>query len=308
MSQQIQICLPDSDVNATAGLLEDEAPNASDLLWSILKTPLTARAVHAIYAGPAVLVSIPERHGEPRGGQIPVENETERPRPGNVLLLPPAEDGDEDIWGEPGGEPGVTLAIFYGDQGRPFTPSGWQPGVVVAHVTEGLDDLREACRKVRFEGRQRISVARDVSGGEVPEVVISSDGASLGNPGPAGAGFVITTPDGRLVHEGAIPLEPATVNVAEYRALIGGLLEARKLGARRVKAYMDSQLVVRQLTGEYRVKARGLRPLHKWASDIISDFESFVCEHVPREENEQADELAGQAARRSKEQQGTNGA
>jgi len=302
MSQQIEITFLENDASATVELLDDDAPEASRLLWQILETPLIGRAVHAIYAGPAVLVQIPERHGEPKGGQIPVENETQHPAPGDIMLLPPADDESEDIWGEPGTEAGVTLAIFYGDQGRPFSPSGWQPGVVVGKVTKGLGSLREACRKVRFGGAQRICVAREACEEKVTDVVLNSDGASLGNPGPAGAGFVIKSRAGRVLAEGSVPLEPTTVNVAEYRGLIDGLLKAQRLGARRVHALMDSQLVVRQLSGEYRVKAKNLRPLYQWASKLISSFDAFKCEHVPREQNARADELAGEAAKRSKEQ------
>ncbi|MFW6437920.1 MAG: DUF3830 family protein [Armatimonadota bacterium] len=302
MSQEIEITFLENDATATVNLLEDAAPQASRLLWQILETPMIGRAVHAIYAGPAVLVHIPERHGEPRGGQIPVENESQHPEPGDIMLLPPADDEAEDIWGEPGTESGVTLAIFYGDQGRPFSPSGWQPGVVVGKVTKGLGALRETCRNVRFEGAQRICIAREECAENVTDVIMHSDGASLGNPGPAGAGFVIKSPAGRTLAEGSVPLEPTTVNVAEYRGLIDGLLEAQRLGARKVLARMDSQLIVRQLTGEYRVKAEHLRPLYQWASKLISSFDAFKCEHVPREENERADELAGKAAQRSKEQ------
>ncbi len=302
MSREVEITFLEGDAAATAVLLDDAAPAASELVWRILKTPIVARAVHAIYAGPAVLMHIPERHGEPKGGQIPVENETQHPEPGDILLLPPADDTAEDIWGEPGSEPGVTLAVFYGDKGRPFSPSGWQPGVVVGKVSEGLGSLREACRRIRFEGGQRICIAREQCVERVTDVVLHSDGASLGNPGPAGAGFVIKSRAGRTLAEGSVPLEPTTVNVAEYRGLIDGLLEAQRLGARRVHALMDSQLIVRQLTGEYRVKAENLRPLYQWASKIISSFDAFKCEHVPREKNERADELAGEAAKRSKEQ------
>ncbi|MGI5816717.1 MAG: DUF3830 family protein [Armatimonadota bacterium] len=301
MSRQIEITFLETDASAEVSLLDEDAPEAAELLWRVLETPLVARAVHAIYAGPAVLVSIPERHGEPRGGQIPVENETQHPEPGDILLLPPADDPAEDIWGEPGQDGGVTVAIFYGDQGRPFSPSGWQPGVVVGKVTAGLGALREACRSVRFEGAQRVCLAREACAEKIDEVVMHSDGASLGNPGPAGAGFVIKTPAGRLLAEGSVPLEPTTVNVAEYRGLIDGLLEAQRLGARKVHALMDSELVVRQLTGEYRVKAENLRPLYQWASKLISSFDAFTCEHVPREKNQRADELAGEAAKRSKE-------
>jgi ribonuclease HI len=303
MSRRIEISFTDRSATAAVDLLEDDAPTASELVWALLETPLTTRAVHAIYAGPAVLIGIPDSDDHLSSGEIPVENETQHPEPGDVLLLPPADDAGEDIWGEPGAEPGLTLAIFYGNQGRPFSPSGWQPGIVVGKVSKGTGPVREACRATRFEGAERVCVAREACPGEVSEVVMYSDGASLGNPGPAGAGFVIEAPDGRELSRGSVPLGVQTVNVAEYRALIDGLLEAQRLGVRKVHALMDSQLVVRQLTGEYRVKAENLRPLYQWASKLISSFEEFSCEHVSREHNERADELAGEGARRSKEQQ-----
>jgi ribonuclease HI len=129
-----------------------------------------------------------------------------------------------------------------------------------------------------------------------------SDGASLGNPGPAGAGFLIQTPDGRPLAEGSIPLAPTTVNEAEYGGLIAGLAEARRIGIGRLHAKMDSQLVCKQLSGEYRVKAANLRPLYEKATRLIGRFDDFRCSHLPREENERADALAGAAAKRSKEQ------
>ena len=301
MSQEIQISFPDLETTATVRLLTDEAPDAAEMLWGMLQTPLTTRAVHAIYAGPAVLVEIPERHGEPRGGQIPIENETQHPEPGDILLLPAADDPAEDLWGEPGDSGGVTIAIFYGDGGRPFWPSGNQPGALVAKVTEGLAALRVTCRAARFEGAQRVTIAREGASAPTEEVIIHSDGASLGNPGPAGAGFVIEAPDGRVLAEGSNPMPPSTVNVAEYQALIDGLEKARELGAKHVRMLMDSELIVRQLSGRYRVKSEGLRPLFKRASALIATFERFECRHVPREQNARADALAGEAAKRSKE-------
>ncbi len=307
MSREIQISFPDLETTATVRLLDDEAPQGAEMLWNILQTPLTTRAVHAIYAGPAVLVEIPARHGEPRGGQIPIEGETQHPEPGDILLLPPADDPAEDLWGEPGDDGGVTIAVFYGDGGRPFWPSGNQPGALVGKVVEGLDALRVTCRAARFEGAQRVCIGRVGSPQQVEEVIMHSDGASLGNPGPAGAGFVIETPAGQVLAEGSVPLPPTTANVAEYRALIDGLQKAQELGAKGVRALMDSELVVRQLTGRYRVKSEGLRPLYQRASGLIATFERFECRHVPREQNARADELAGKAAKRSKERHRKNG-
>lgn len=304
MSQQIQVTFREHETTAVAQLQASEAPGASELVWQMLETPFVGCAVHAMYAGPAVLVGIPERHGEPRGGQIPVENETNHPEPGDLLLIPhtPDEDGMSAD-----GAKSVTLAIFYGEGGRPFTPSGWQPGVVVAKVTQGFDQLRDLCRRIRYEGAMEVSLGREELPGTVTEALLYADGASLGNPGPAGAGFVILTGDGRPVAEGSVPLKPTTVNVAEYYALIAGLREAHRLGITKLDARLDSQLVCRQLSGRYRVKARNLQPLYQEVRKLASGFDRFTCVHLPREQNERADALAGAAARRSKERHANEG-
>ena len=133
------------------------------------------------------------------------------------------------------------------------------------------------------------------------DVLVHIDGGARGNPGPAGAGFVLTTMDGETLAEGSIPLEPTTVNVAEYRALIAGLAEAKRKGLRRLKVRLDSELVCRQLSGEYRVKSPALRKLFDWAQKLMSGFEEVTWEHVPREQNTRADALAAAASAKSKE-------
>jgi len=305
MSREIQFRFGHLDCGFRIALDCEHAPQAAEMLWGLTQTPFVTRAVHAIYAGPAVLVALPPRHGEPRGGQVPIEYEVERPEPGDVLLLPPAEDAEEDIWGEPGQEEGATLAIFYGRKGRPFAPSGWQPAARVGRVVGELGALREACRAVRFEGAAELSVAHvGEEAGEIRSAVLYTDGASLGNPGPAGAGFVLTGGDERVLAEGSVPLEPTTVNVAEYRALVAGLQEALRLGVRRLELRMDSELVIKQLKGQYKVKAKPLVPIFIEAKRLTAQFEEFACRHVPREQNQRADELAGAAARRMKELRG----
>ncbi len=132
-------------------------------------------------------------------------------------------------------------------------------------------------------------------------LVLHTDGASLGNPGPAGAGFVLLEDDGEVVREGSIPLGVATNNVAEYKALIAGLNEAAALGARRLTVRSDSELMIKQLRGEYRVKTPHLRPLYEWAVKLARRFEQVRWEHVRRESNTVADDLAGAAAKRSRE-------
>ena len=127
------------------------------------------------------------------------------------------------------------------------------------------------------------------------QVVVQADGGSRGNPGPAGVGVVVTTPDGEVLAELAEPIGWATNNVAEYRAVIAGLEQARSLGARRVQVKVDSQLVVRQLTGAWQVNTAALQSLFAEARRLVDGFEQVSFEQVPREANRRADALANQA-------------
>ena len=121
--------------------------------------------------------------------------------------------------------------------------------------------------------------------------IIYTDGGARGNPGPAAAGGVIATADGTLVAEVSEYLCVATNNVAEYRALILTLRRALDEGCRIVDVRMDSELVVRQLQGTYRVKDEKMRPLHAGAVKLLAQFERADVRHVRREENKLADEL-----------------
>jgi ribonuclease HI len=121
------------------------------------------------------------------------------------------------------------------------------------------------------------------------------DGGARGNPGPSGIGVVITDEQGRELARANDYIGVATNNVAEYRALLLGLERARALGAREVALVNDSQLVARQLTGEYRVKKPDLRPLHELALAALSEFDRWTVRSVPREQNEIADELVNEA-------------
>lgn len=125
-------------------------------------------------------------------------------------------------------------------------------------------------------------------------LIIACDGASRGNPGPAGIGVQITDEDGAVVAEIARGIGETTNNVAEYTAVIEGLAFAKELGARSVTLRSDSLLLINQLTGRYRVKAPHLQPLHRRARSIAAGFERIAFEHVPREENVEADRLANQ--------------
>ena len=126
-------------------------------------------------------------------------------------------------------------------------------------------------------------------------VVVYVDGGARGNPGPAGIGVVLTDDDGNELDRANDFIGVATNNVAEYRALLLGLERARALGANEVEVVNDSQLVARQLTGEYRVKNADLRPLHAAALAALGDFARWSVRSVPREKNEIADALVNEA-------------
>lgn len=122
----------------------------------------------------------------------------------------------------------------------------------------------------------------------------SIDGGSRGNPGEAGCGFVLLLPDGRR-EEHAVYLGRATNNVAEYAALLAAMEQALRLGVEALEVRADSELLVRQMTGAYRVKAAHLQRLWLRASQLAREFRSFAITHVPRHDNAVADRLANQA-------------
>ena len=139
---------------------------------------------------------------------------------------------------------------------------------------------------------------------ESASAVLYTDGASSGNPGPAGAGYVLLDEAGGTLAEGSLPLGRTTNGVAEYRALIAGLSEARRLGVRRVRVVSDSEFMCRQLQGKYRVRTPAIVPLYAQARELATQFEWFEIGHARRECNERADALAKQAARVSAESTG----
>ena len=126
-------------------------------------------------------------------------------------------------------------------------------------------------------------------------LTIRSDGASLGNPGPAAIGVVVEDESGAAVSEIWRRIGETTNNRAEYLALIAGLEQAAKLGADVIDIKLDSQLIVRQINGEYRSKE--LTSLYQQALRLLKRFESYTIEHVPRRQNRMADALAKRALR-----------
>ena len=123
------------------------------------------------------------------------------------------------------------------------------------------------------------------------EATLFADGGSRGNPGPAASAAVLIAPGGELVEEIGAFLGVATNNVAEWTALLLGLEAASKRGIRHLNVRLDSELVVKQLRGEYRVKHAGLQPLHQQAVRLLRGFESVDIAHVPRKQNVMADRL-----------------
>ena len=130
----------------------------------------------------------------------------------------------------------------------------------------------------------------------MPErVVVHVDGGARGNPGPAAIAAVVATPEGEVIEGLGETIGKATNNVAEYRALLLGIERARQAGAAEVELVGDSELVVKQVKGEYRVKDAGLRELHGEVRAALSGFERWSIRHERREQNADADRLVNEA-------------
>lgn len=131
-------------------------------------------------------------------------------------------------------------------------------------------------------------------------LTIYIDGASRGNPGPAGIGVFMSDIQGKRVKRISRALGRATNNVAEYQALLAALDEAWKLGARQLEVFSDSELVVKQMTGSYQVKEPALRTLWSAAQQKMARFDRCTLTHVPRENNSEANKLAQDAVDKGK--------
>lgn len=125
----------------------------------------------------------------------------------------------------------------------------------------------------------------------VERVVVHVDGGARGNPGPAAIAAVASGAGGETLREESAYIGDTTNNVAEYRALLLGLQVAEDLGVREVEVVCDSQLVARQVGGQYRVKHAGLRPLYQEAMAMLGRFDRWSVRDVRREQNHRADEL-----------------
>ncbi len=126
-------------------------------------------------------------------------------------------------------------------------------------------------------------------------MVVNVDGGARGNPGPAAVGVVVQDADGGVLEEVGERIGSATNNVAEYRALLLGIERARALGASELELIGDSELVVRQVKGEYKVKDASLRELHGEVKRALAPLKGWSIRHVRRESNAEADRLVNEA-------------
>jgi ribonuclease HI len=167
-----------------------------------------------------------------------------------------------------------------------------------------IDDAMELSKSER-ERRKKQRAAEEAAERAAAEAAAAAeaekrtrlftDGAARGNPGPAGAGAVIVNPDGHIVAKIGKFLGESTNNVAEYMGLILGLKRAKAMGIKELEVLSDSELLVKQLHGDYAVKAEHLRPLHDEAQSLIKGFSWIQIRHIPREENGQADAMSNRA-------------
>jgi formyltetrahydrofolate-dependent phosphoribosylglycinamide formyltransferase len=127
------------------------------------------------------------------------------------------------------------------------------------------------------------------------KIIAYIDGASRGNPGPAAAGFTLADSDGTQLQAKAFFLGRATNNIAEYTSLVKALEAAKQIGTEQLVVFSDSELLVRQINGQYKVKSELIRPFFRQAISLLGEFKNWQVRHISREKNEQADKLVNQA-------------
>jgi ribonuclease HI len=127
------------------------------------------------------------------------------------------------------------------------------------------------------------------------KLTVHVDGGSRGNPGPAAIAAVLSDQDGEIIYSAGETIGRATNNVAEYRALIFGIERAGDLGATELDLVGDSELIVKQVRGEYKVKDQNMKPLHAAAHAALRNFDGWSIRHVKREYNAEADRLVNEA-------------
>ncbi|HTL39556.1 MAG TPA: ribonuclease HI family protein [Methylomirabilota bacterium] len=133
----------------------------------------------------------------------------------------------------------------------------------------------------------------------IKKISIHTDGGARGNPGPSAVGVVISDQDGRIIKKIGQVIGIKTNNQAEYEALILALTEAKALAAEQVECFLDSELVVKQVQGLYKVREEGLKPLASKVLSLTASFSQISFKHVPREKNQLADKLVNEALDKS---------
>ncbi|MFQ5959808.1 MAG: ribonuclease HI family protein [Candidatus Methylomirabilales bacterium] len=169
------------------------------------------------------------------------------------------------------------LAVVSGEL-RDFSP---------AALKKALEEAAHLLQQMATSRRARQSATRSL--------IVHIDGAARGNPGPAGIGVVLWDEAGAIREEHQAYIGKATNNMAEYEALLFGLRKARELGYTAVKVFSDSELLVRQIRGEYRVKHPRLRKFYDQVDHLVRSFDAFEIDHVRRGMNTRADLLANRA-------------
>jgi ribonuclease HI len=161
--------------------------------------------------------------------------------------------------------------------GRQITDRDWELAHALDALTEGTTEM------ITETGDEKNTT-------KITEVQLYADGGSRGNPGPSASGFVLLDMSGKVLHEEGVYLGITTNNQAEYQALKLGLEAALKLfGAREVRVYMDSMLVINQMKKIFKVRNRDLWPVHDAINQLLPKFEKISFDHVPRELNKLAD-------------------
>jgi len=127
------------------------------------------------------------------------------------------------------------------------------------------------------------------------DIIAYIDGASRGNPGPAAAGFTLADSAGTQLQAKAFFLGQATNNIAEYTSFVKALEAAKQIGAEQLMVFSDSELLVRQINGQYKVKSEQIRPLFRQAVNLLGEFKTWKVRHIAREKNKEADKLVNQA-------------
>jgi phosphoribosylglycinamide formyltransferase-1 len=130
---------------------------------------------------------------------------------------------------------------------------------------------------------------------QIEQLTIYTDGGSRGNPGPAAAGFILADSGGNTLQAKAFFLGQTTNNIAEYTAIIKALEAAKQFGAKRLMVFSDSELLVKQVNGQYKVKSEQIRPLFRQAVNLINEFEDCKVKHITRDKNQKADDLVNRA-------------